>query len=156
MVSNAGTPYTTDMANASVAAKYRYNCDADIPYFVLNDPQADILAKFTSGEPVLGVKKVRGATSIYAALPAIPARMFRNIYREAGVHTYVDNDHDFVSTDGNFLSLHSGVGGEKTIRLPEKVAKIIDVHSGKVIAENSNMIKFNLRANGTAIFEIKR
>ena len=102
------------------------------------------------------MKKINGGTSIYAALPAIPARMLRNIYAAAGVHTYVDTEYDFVCTDGNFISLHSGVGGKKCIRLPETVAQVINVHTGKVVAENTDKIEFNLRANGTAIFEVKR
>ncbi len=156
MVNKEVAPYTSGMKGSTVSGRYRYNVVPALPYFTLDDPQAKILANFTSGEPVLGVKKVRGATSIYAALPAIPSRMIRNIYRAAGVHTYVNNDHDFVSTDGNFLSLHSGVGGKKTVCLPEKVAQVKDLHSGKIVAENSNVLRFDLRANGTALFEIIR
>jgi len=68
------------------------------------------------------------------------------------VHTYTDNEYDFVNTDGHYLSVHSGVGGEKVIRLPEKVARIINVHSGKVVAEHTDVLKCKLRANGTEIF----
>ncbi|MBQ9804235.1 MAG: hypothetical protein IJW35_05255, partial [Lentisphaeria bacterium] len=145
-------PWTDELTGATLCGRYRYNCDPALPYFTLNDPEAQILAEFPGGEAVLGVKKVRGATGIYAALPAVPAQFVRNVYRAAGVHTYTDNEYDFVNTDGHYLSVHSGVGGEKVIRLPEKVARIINVHSCKVVAEHTDVLKFKLRANGTEIF----
>ncbi|MBE6398808.1 MAG: hypothetical protein E7041_01560 [Lentisphaerae bacterium] len=151
-VKKSVSPWTNELTGATLCGRYRYNCDPALPYFTLNDPDAQILAEFTGGEDVLGVKKVRGATGIYAALPAVPAQFVRNVYRAAGVHTYTDNEYDFVNTDGHYLSVHSGVGGEKIIRLPEKVARIINVHSGKVVAEHTDVLKFVLRANGTEIF----
>ena len=67
----------------------------------------------------------------------------------------MNNNYDFVATDGNYLSIHSGMSGKKSIALPEKVRKVYDVFKEKVIAENVDKIEVDIDDNETAIFKLE-
>ena len=54
-VVDRSSPYTAGMVGAVVAGRYRYNTDPALPFFTLDDPRAEVLARFTGGEAVVGV-----------------------------------------------------------------------------------------------------
>lgn len=141
--------------NATVAMRNRYNITPQLPMFVVADHAAQVWGKFGDGSDALAVKKVGDSYSVYCAAPDFSAGLLRSICRAKQVHCFVDNGYDFVATDGNFLSIHSGAGGMKTVNLPEKIVKAVDWFTGKVLAENTNTLKLRLRDDETVVLKLE-
>jgi len=84
----------------------------------------------------------------------MPAEILRQISREAGVHIYSDSD-DALYACENFVALHSKSAGEKTIALPFR-ARVTDIFGNKVIAESTDVIRFQSPGHDTMMFRIER
>ena len=155
-IANANHPFIAGMQGKTVAHRTSENCNPEIPFFCVNDANATVLGTFPNGSTALAVKQDKQSTSVYCAVHSIPPEFLRNVLKSCGVHIFADNNHDYVYTDGNYLAVHSGGGGRKTIPLPEKVKKVYDVFHEKVVAENTDSIVFDLEDDETAIFKLFR
>jgi len=141
--------------NATVSMRSRYNINPHLPMFTVADNEAQVLGKFGDGSDALAVKKVGDSYSVYCAAPDFSAGLLRSICRAKNIHCFVDNGYDFVATDGNFLSIHSGAGGVKTVKLPEKIVRAVDWFTGKVLAENTDELKIPLRDDETVVLKLE-
>ncbi|MGX5819013.1 hypothetical protein ACWKWU_12500 [Chitinophaga lutea] len=74
------------------------------------------------------------------------------LYTKAGVHRYLPPG-DVVYAGRGWLAVHSGAGGGKHVRLPER-GTVTDPETGKVIVRNSRSFLFELPAGGTRIFRV--
>jgi hypothetical protein len=148
-------PLTADWpSGTTLNARSRYNITPQLPMFAVNDPKAVTLGRFGDGSAALAVKKIGDSYSLFCAAPQLSPALLRSICKARGVHVFVDNDHDFVATDGNFLGLHSASGELKTVRLPEKVAKAVDHFTGRTVAENTDTLKIQLKDDETVILRL--
>jgi hypothetical protein len=77
----------------------------------------------------------------------------KKIMKEAGVHMYTD-DVNPVYANERLLSIHYKDGGKKKVHLPQKCKKVVDVYSGKVVAENASEFTYDFMTPDTALFEI--
>ena len=139
---------------ATLGARTRYNITKQLPMFAVNDPKAVVLGRFGDGSAALAVKKVGNSYSLFCAAPQISPALLRSLCKARGVHVFVNNDWDFVATDGNFMSIHSAAGGKKTVALPEKVAKAVDWFTGRTAAENTDRLELTLRDDETVILRL--
>jgi hypothetical protein len=109
------------------------------PIFYCDDPQARTLGRLLpargggAGEvPGFVVKEFADWTSVYIAVPNVPAPILRNIARQAGCHIYND-DGDLVYANSHFLAIHTNIGGPKRLRLPKRT-DVYDAFTEKLVA----------------------
>jgi len=155
-IADADHPFIAGMQGRTVLHRTSENYNPEIPVFCVNDDKATVLGTFPDGSTALAVKHDSQSASVYCAVHSIPPEFLRNVLRSRGVHIFADNDHDYVYTDGNYLALHSGGGGHKTVPLPEKVRQVYDVFREKTVAEDTDNLEFDLEDDETAIFKLFR
>ena len=90
-------------------------------------------------------------TSIYCAVPNIPASVLRGIARFANVHLFNDKG-DVLYATPNLLSVHTISGGKRTFHLPKKVEVVYDLFQHKVIAKNSDSFRITLEPATTSLY----
>ncbi len=122
------------------------------PLFAIDDPEAVILGEYIyDGKPAIGIKKFADWTSVYCALPLIPAPLMDGIFAEAGVHRYTDAK-AFLEAGNRFISLHTTeTGYPGVVTLPAK-SWVLDVYSRKVVAENAASFAPALGAYETGLY----
>lgn len=76
----------------------------------------------------------------------------RELWKRAGVHLYIDTD-DVLYIGRNWLSIHTVIGGDRTIRFPFH-AQVIDPLKEKVIEDYTNSLKINIAPKSTTLFRI--
>ena len=91
-------------------------------------------------------------TSVFTTTPGLPAAFWRNAARHAGAHVWCEQD-ELVMADAGLVALHSIVSGPKTLRLPGP-RRVIDVVTGKTVAESADRIEFDLVAPDTRVFRL--
>ncbi len=100
-------------------------------------------------------------TSIYKGSKAVSrvdgqlkwqASQLRELWKEAGVHVYLDSD-DVLYIGRGWLCIHTLAGGEKVVRFPFN-AELFEPLSGEVISESSNHIKLNLKPGSTTLYRV--
>ena len=124
------------------------------PIFSVDDPEATVLGTIrATGEPGLAVKQSDGFTSIFSAAPCPPPELFRNIFREAGVHLYTEGTHDIVYANARYVTVCCSGDGERTVRFP-RAGKITNACTGEVVAEQTDTVTFNAMHGQTELFRI--
>jgi hypothetical protein len=132
------------------------------PVFYLQDPEATTLGQvvYSGGacKPGLGVKTFDPVssqegpwTSIYAAVPTVPAALLRGIARFAGVHLYNEAG-DVLYATPDLLSVHTVSGGSRSFRLPRRVEVVYDLYNDGLIARNASEFSVALQPASTALY----
>jgi len=125
------------------------------PVFYLDDPQARELGQVVFGlgscRPGMGVKQFADWTSIYCALPNIPAAVLRGIARFAGAHLYSEEG-DVLHVSRELLGIHTVAGGERTFLLPRQVERVYDLYDRRAIAENTDRFTVTLSSVSTSLY----
>ena len=129
------------------------------PVFFIDDPETEIFGAIKVGDkklPALGIKKVGSATSVYSTIPYMDRTLLRNIFTRSGVHLYRADDKDVVYACREFVALHTGSGGEKTLSLPRQAKRITQMlPEEKVWASDSNEIQITAEPNSTTLFRVE-
>ncbi|MDO4573874.1 MAG: hypothetical protein Q4D98_01520 [Planctomycetia bacterium] len=124
-------------------------------FTILPDSQTKVLAHGIENlekSVVMGQKERDGWRSVFSAVPGMSPTLLRQLYREAGVHVYVDSDDVVLSANASWLSLHTREAGDYTLQLPRTCRKITEVTTEQVIAENTDTFTIPLRKFQTAVF----
>ena len=144
--------------NGVAGNTYSLNLTAK-PFFVINDPQAEIIGQTrfnTEWYPSLAVKRSgNNTTVVLATVPFIPRDIFRNIFRTAGVHIYSGHAADVTYISKGLFSMHSGGGGRKVVRLPRQARKITRLLPEKTVFPAGDKIEFEMSKAETALFKIE-
>jgi hypothetical protein len=72
---------------------------AAAPHFIIDDPDAKIIARFENGAAAVAEKETSGFRSIYAALYRLPSDLLRTLMEESGIFLY--SRHPLVYTYAN-------------------------------------------------------
>ena len=127
------------------------------PLFWLEDPDARVLgqAALSQGRnvPGMGVKTFPDWTSVYFAVPGMPAPVLRGLARFAGVHLYSDAG-DVLYASRELLGVHTVAGGRRTFRLPQRVEVVHDLFAGKTIARNTAAFTVTLAPKSSELYYI--
>lgn len=101
------------------------------PYMTVQDSDAVVFAKYNqTGEAACALKPMDGWTSVFLGAPRLPVPLWRELFKRAGCHLYLDNPSidfmqpDIIQANGDFLMVQSARGGIKTIRLPAKAKQV--------------------------------
>ena len=106
------------------------------------------------GKTVLTRQDHDGWTSVFSAIPGIPAALLRKLYVEAGVHVYSDCE-DVVLANNSWLMLHTRSEGSKRIQLPRRYKRVTEITKEEVIGENIRSFTVELPQHVTAVFMLE-
>lgn len=88
--------------------------------------------------------------AIFTTAVQLPADLWRNIARYAGAHVYTESN-DVLMASKCIVALHSLKSEKKSISLPGKY-RVTDLIDGKIFAESTNEIVFELQGPDTRVF----
>ena len=104
--------------------------------------------------PGICTTQMDGWCSVYAYdYKLFTPETLTQIAANAGVHLYLDKPSTVFATE-NFLAVHSKDGGEKAIRLPKRVAKVVDFLAGKTVAHDADVFTVRFGTPDTRLFSI--
>ncbi len=108
------------------------------------------------GTPGINKVKMNGWTSIYIHQhEAVTTAILRQLAQEAGVSIYIQ-DYMPVYATGKLVAVHLKDGGKKRVTLPKKYNKVVEVFTGRVVAENSDSFEYEFQTPDTALFELQK
>lgn len=106
------------MADGLTTMDYK-NEDAAPRWSINPEPTIKPFARYADGSIAAASRDMEGGgRSLYLGTFGCPAKVVRNILKDAGVRIYVDSD-DMLDTDGRFVSLTASSAGLKTILVPK-------------------------------------
>jgi hypothetical protein len=108
------------------------------PLFEVRDGGAQVLGTYVSnGAPAVAVKKLARHTSVYSAVGNLPATVYREIARAAGVHIYYEG-RDPVYINSRLLGIHMQSDPAPTINFPQRKSFRLEelFDGGEVRVEN--------------------
>ncbi len=124
------------------------------PIAVVADESATVLATMVNtGEAAFAMKDMGDWTSIYSAVPCIPAQVLRNILEMQDVHIYCDDPDSVIFASNKYVAINCAYGGQKTITLNGNYS-VYEVYTQKVISSNTNTIVVNMEDNSTRLFRL--
>ena len=111
---------------------------------------------FDYGAKGVNTKQMDGWNSVYIHDPQkLSAADARKIAERAGVRFYVDENVPVYANE-KLLCIHVKDGGKKTVRLDGKYEKVVELYSGKVVAENADSFVYEFNSPDTALFELQK
>ena len=137
-------------------AYYGYNSGkkAVSPVAIVTDPNAVVLGTIAdTGEAAFAIKDMGDWTSIYSAIPCIPATVLKNILKMNDVHIYCDDPDSVIFSSDKYVGINCAYGGEKTITLPGNYS-VYEVYTGTVISTDTDTIVVNMADNSTRLFRL--
>jgi hypothetical protein len=90
-------------------------------------------------------------TSIYSAVPDIPAPVLRAVARFAGVHLYSEAG-DVLFAGPQLFAVHTVAGGERSFTLPCAVEVVHDLFAHNTVAHNTDSFTVTLPARSTTLY----
>lgn len=124
------------------------------PVAVITDTEATVLGTLAdTGEAAFAIKDMGDWTSIYTAVPCIPAQVLRNILEMSDIHTYCDDPDSVIFASDKYVAINCAHGGEKTITLPENHS-VYEVYTKTVIATDTNSFTVNMADNSTHLYRL--
>lgn len=125
------------------------------PIFHLENEECEVLGQvvYSQGrcKPGLAVKPVDRWTSIYCAVPNLPAPLLRGIARFAGVHLYSEAG-DVLFASKELLGVHTVPGGRRVFTLPTEVEVVYDLFGNRTIATDTGRFSVDLPPRSTSLY----
>ena len=104
--------------------------------------------------PGISATQMAGWRSVYAYdYKLFTPESLTNIASDAGVHLYLDKPATVFANEG-FLAVHTKGGGEKTVRLRAKAAKVVDMLTGETVAEDADSFDVKFATPDTRLFAL--
>ena len=127
------------------------------PILVADDPAAEVLgwlAYVRHGPfPGLVTKAMEGWTSVWSAIPPLPAALLRVLARRAGVHVYSEVG-DQVLRDSDLLAVHACSDGQRRISLPS-AHRVLDAFTSALVADCAESFLVDLRRGDTGVWRLE-
>ena len=124
------------------------------PVFFSDDAKSDVLARQSgSNRPAVSAKRFDQWTSVYSAVPVLPADLLRRIAKNAGVHVYVES-YDLIYATQGFVAIHAGEDGTKRLRLP-KACDLYDAYENKITAKGKREVDLEMKKGDTRVWLIR-
>ncbi|MDE3275153.1 MAG: hypothetical protein PUJ80_03930, partial [Verrucomicrobiota bacterium] len=76
----------------------------------------------------------------------------REVLKAAGCHFWTDEPTPTMA-NGRLLAIHVKAGGRKTVRLPRRCAKVVDLIAGRVVAADCTSFEDEFASPDTKIYE---
>lgn len=118
------------------------------------DPaNVEALSGISAGVTELTVKDMGTWVSVLSPQANLSASTLRTLAAEAGVHLYIDQEEPVYATD-RLVAVHTGTGGPRTIRLRRSCARVTELFSGRIVAENTGEFTDTLQGPDTVLYEL--
>jgi hypothetical protein len=104
---------------------------------------------------VLAEKTGHGWTSLFSAVPGVPADVLGKLCSRAGVHRYLECD-DVISANESWLMIHTRTAGRKNVKLPSQYKKVTEITTERVVGENIDKFAIELPQFATAVFLLEK
>ena len=105
--------------------------------------------------PGVSVTAMDGWRSVYAYdYKLFTPEALKDIASGAGVHLYVDGEASVFANE-RFLAIHAKEGGEKTVKLLGKAAKVVDLLAGTTVSEDAECFTVRFDTPDTRLFGIE-
>ena len=122
------------------------------PTFAVADKDAEVLARYASGNEVaVAAKKAGGWTSVYSGVLQLPASLLRELARRAGVHIYSDQG-DIIAAGNGFVSIHACAAGRKELTMPQE-CELTDCVTGEKL-RRARSFTFEMQVGDTRVFRV--
>jgi hypothetical protein len=108
-----------------------------------------------NNQPGLVVKAQDGWTSVYSSAPIVSHQVLRGIAKAAGCHIYSDVG-DVVYANRDFLVVYAPNGGARTIHLPVRASRVIDLVEETTLAEDVDQFDLLLEPNTAVLLQMER
>ncbi len=122
--------------------------DPTSPMFAVDDPEAEILASYTDGTPACG----RKGKDVYISAGNVPAVLWQDLARAAGVHIYSDTP-GALYADSRFVARQTVWEQDITIHMPFD-CRVEELFSGKVYATENRELRYTAAGGETNLFMI--
>jgi len=123
--------------------------------FYLDDPSVEPLAHHHGrGVVGMGCKTFPDWTSIYCAVPEMPAQLVSNIIRQAGVHIYTSDRMDLVYACADYVAIYTRRSGERTLWLPEAHRITELFHDAARTDRKVKEVRWNAQPYTTYLFQL--
>ena len=112
----------------------------------------------TEGETTVQTEAVTDETKLVPDLPDMASCTPQALHRAgemAGIHFFTGDPDLKVWSSKEFLSAHTRDGGTKTIRLKRRAGRVIELFSGKIIAENTDIFTDDFAAPDTRLYYLE-
>ena len=120
-----------------------------------NDKNAEPLG-WSGKHVVFGRKKnPAGGWSYLATIPALTTEDYKEIFREAGVHCYCDDESAVIYANKSFLTLHVNEAGSRLLTLPRRCRVIQLLPEERVLAEDAMEFAVDAEAHTTYLFRME-
>lgn len=106
------------------------------------------------GTDELCIREMGDWTSAYVPDNHVGWRTLRQLAQKAGVHLYGDGGEAIYATE-RLLASHSAQGGERTFRLPRKVALVRELFTNRVVARETDHFTDRLPGPGTVLYALE-
>ena len=111
---------------------------------------------FGFGTPDVGVRKMDGWTSVYAYdYRLLTTERLGGILRDAGCHFWTDECLP-VSANARFAAIHAKTGGERTVRLPSRCARVVNLLTDEVLGENVDSVRVSFGSPDTVLLGLEQ
>ncbi|MBQ2955615.1 MAG: hypothetical protein IJE08_04050 [Clostridia bacterium] len=92
---------------------------AAAPHFVIDDPDARLIARFEDGSAAVAEKTAGGFRSIYASLWRLPSDLLRTLLEESGIFIYSRNPLVYTYANAAFLGVYNASEEDAVVSVPE-------------------------------------
>jgi|GEM_PF-2055612 len=159
-VGNIKHPLTNELEKSSFAAvispsiKHIHPEEVN-PVFYVDDPQAQILARYADGKAAWVTRDFGNWKSIYCAVPYLNTQAIRNVAKYAGVHLYCE-ENIVLGVDNRFLMLTNGYAQQRTVSIALPTPKTVrDAFTGEIISEGRKAFRLVMDMPETRILRLE-
>ena len=110
-----------------------------------------VLGETRDGKPALTRTVLGRSKTYFSATWQLDMAFIRQLVKDAGAFVYADGGDPLEANDA-FVALHARNGGAKTIRLPRKAKRVVDVFARKVVATDADTFTFGARLHESFLF----
>jgi len=111
-----------------------------------------VLARYADdGTPSAAIRREGNCTSVFWGSTVLNREILEAIARKAGVHLYTDRP-AVVYANRQFGMVHVKEGGPLTVTLPRKAPVVIDLVTGRTLAENASALTHDFAPKSTLLF----
>ena len=79
---------------------------------------------------------------------------FARVLKDAGAHVWCEAP-SVVHANARMFSVHLKNGGVKTLRLPKRAAKVVELFSGQTVATDADRFEYRFASPDTRLFELR-
>lgn len=109
------------------------------------------LGTYADGHPGLAATRVGKSLSFFSGTWQLDVPFIMSLVKRSGAHVYCDSDDPIEANDALF-TLHARSPGVKNVRLPRKVAAVVDVFGKRVVARDADKFSFSATLHSTHLF----